>query len=202
MYELERGIQSFLQKKYLFCFSGNLLNLLSNFLPFGDIGSSEYGLLLRGDVCGAPRPCIEWGPPLIPGGQGKHGRVGRPGIIPPPWFGNPGGSLLPKPGGKPHPLDAAAAAAAAIEGGKPAALAAWRNGKGRCGRGWGKLPAPPGAPGPPRWAAEMLRVFMNIDLMIILSYPVITVSKILRYKFLLESYLCSGEDVQIGQLQH
>ena len=129
-------------------------------LPFGDIGSSEYGLLLRGEVCGPPRPGIEWGLPPIPGGQGKHGRVGKPGIIPPPG-GNPGGSRLPKPGGSPHPFDAAAAAAAAaaMDGGNPAAFAAWRNGKGRCvgklpcGRGWGKLPAPPGAPGPPLCAA-------------------------------------------------
>ena len=95
------------------------------------MGSSEYGLLLRGEVCGPPRPGIEWGLPPIPGGQGKHGRVGKPGIIPPPG-GNPGGSRLPKPGGSPHPFDAAAAAAAAaaMDGGNPAAFAAWRNGKG------------------------------------------------------------------------
>ena len=127
-------------------------------------------MLLRGDVCGAPRPGIEWGPPPIPGGQGKQGLVGKPGIIPPPWFGNPGGRRLPKPGGSPHPLDAAAAAAAAaaMEGGNPAALAAWRNGKGRgdgndpCGLGWGKLPAPPGVPGPPRCAAVMEQLIFLI----------------------------------------
>ena len=52
--------------------------------------------------------------------------MGNPGIIPPAWLGNPGGSLFPKPGGNPQPLDAAAAAAAAaaIEGGNPAAFAA------------------------------------------------------------------------------
>ena len=126
---------------------------------------------------------MEWGLPPIPGGHGKHGLVGRPGIIPPPWLGKPGGSRFPKPGGNPQPLDAAAAAAAAaaIEGGNPAAFAAWRNGNGSGvgkdpgGRGWGKLPAPPGAPGPPRCAAidyeinNQYIIYMNDIYILLLS---------------------------------
>ena len=74
-----------------------------------------------------PRPEPACGLPCIPGGHGKQGRVGSPGIIPLPGEGNPDGNLLANPGGRPPPpfeAAAAAAAAAAMDGGNPAAFAA------------------------------------------------------------------------------